>query len=133
MSAAENKTIVCQYFERIWNQRDLATAERLLDPACTARVSGQRVTGRDLLINRLHMAFATYDDLHFKVCDLLAEDDRVAARWKRCGTYHDLPTDKQVVVTGMSLFRVRDGRITDIWINADDLGEIQQLGLLEII
>jgi predicted ester cyclase len=130
MSAA-NKSIVCQYFERIWNQRDIDAVPRLIDPACTVRVSGQRVTGRDLLIHRLHMAFATYDDLHFKVCDLLAEDDRVAARWKRCGTYHDLATDRQVVVSGTSFFRLHDGRITDIWINADDLSEIQQLGLLE--
>ena len=37
---------------------------------------------------------------------------------------------KRVVVTGMSLFRLRDGRITDIWINADDLGELQQMGVL---
>lgn len=130
MSAAENKAIIRQYFECIWNQRDICTAEKLLDPACKARVSGHCVTGRDLLINRLHMAFATYADLHFKVCDLLAEDDRVYARWKRCGTYHDLPVDKQVVVTGMSLFRLREGRITDIWINADDLGELQQMGVL---
>jgi predicted ester cyclase len=130
MSTGENKAIICQYFEQVWNQRDLKAAERLLHPDCKARVSGQSASGRDLLIGRLHMAFATYADLHFKVCDLLAEEDRVAARWKRCGTYHDLPTDKQVVVTGMSLFRLRDGRITDIWINADDLGELQQMGVL---
>jgi predicted ester cyclase len=131
MSTLENKALIRQYFEQLWNQRDLTYAERLLDPACTARVSGQRVTGRACLIHRLHMAFATYADLHFQVCDLLAEDDRVMVRWKRCGTYHDLRGDKQVVVTGMSCFRLRGGRITDIWINADDLGELQQLGVLQ--
>ena len=73
MSTGENKAIICQYFEQVWNQRDLKSAERLLHPDCKARFSGQSANGRDVLIGRLPMAFSTYADLHFKVCDLLAE------------------------------------------------------------
>jgi predicted ester cyclase len=42
------------------------------------------------------------------------------------------PTGKVVVATGMNLFRLADGRIEEIWVEADDLGEMQQLGVVKL-
>jgi predicted ester cyclase len=39
------------------------------------------------------------------------------------------PTGRQVIVTGMNLFRIAGGKIVEIWLNADDLSELQQLGV----
>jgi predicted ester cyclase len=131
MSATTHKQIVSQYFEQVWNERDLSLIDRLMNPDVRARRSGQpALKGMAMVALAVEMALRQYEDLHFTVCELLAEGDMVAARWKRSTTYAEIPEDRQVTISGMSFFRLEDDRITDIWISADDLGELQQLHLI---
>ena len=39
------------------------------------------------------------------------------------------PTGKPVAMKGMTMVRVRDGKITDSWVNNDTGGLFQQLGV----
>ena len=53
--------------------------------------------------------------MHVTIDDLVAEGDKVAARYKWTGThqgmFNDIPaTGKQVTVTGLDLWRLRDGK-----------------------
>ncbi len=38
------------------------------------------------------------------------------------------PTGKAVEFAGVNIFRIRDGKIVEIWNHRDDLGLMQQLG-----
>ena len=40
------------------------------------------------------------------------------------------PTRRTLSLRGINIFRVRDGRITERWGRLDDLGFLQQLGVL---
>jgi predicted ester cyclase len=40
------------------------------------------------------------------------------------------PTGKQVTVSGFVITRFADGKAVEVWNNADDLGLLQQLGVL---
>jgi ketosteroid isomerase-like protein len=64
--------------------------------------------------------------------DVIAEGDRVLVRaTNRCEqeSFFGLPAAGTVqVFTAMFLFRVVDGRVAEIWRNADDLGRYLQLG-----
>src|SRR5262249_40663353 len=40
------------------------------------------------------------------------------------------PTGKSVRVTGMDIMRYRDGRVIELWSQFDDLGLLQQLGIV---
>jgi predicted ester cyclase len=40
------------------------------------------------------------------------------------------PTGKQVTATGMSVFRIANGKIVEHWGENDSLGVMQQLGLI---
>ena len=40
------------------------------------------------------------------------------------------PTGKTITVTGISIFRLADGKIQEITVNMDRLGQAQQLGWL---
>jgi predicted ester cyclase len=42
------------------------------------------------------------------------------------------PTGKEVVSTGMNLFRLVNGKIAEVWVESDDLGELQQLGVITL-
>jgi predicted ester cyclase len=79
--------------------------------------------------------FAAFPDIHFAVEDLIAEGDRVAARVTMRGTHQgDLmgipPTGKQVSWTGIEIDRIKDGKYVESWLNTDDLGLMQQLGVI---
>jgi predicted ester cyclase len=67
--------------------------------------------------------------------DILEEADRVAVRYRIRGTHRAellgaAGTGNPVEVTGMSIFRMRDGRAVECWQALDDLGLLQQIGAI---
>ena len=67
--------------------------------------------------------------------DLLIEGDKIATRWTCCGTHHGVfigmaPTGKRVTFTGMTLYRMAQGKIVEQWTVEDGVSLYQQLGLL---
>jgi len=76
-----------------------------------------------------------YGEPRFVVEDLIAEDDKVLLRWSFTGKHIGPimgvnPTGKQISVGGMNLFQMAGGKIVEFWVNAEDLGEVQQLGVV---
>ena len=74
-------------------------------------------------------------DWHMVIDEMIAEGDRVMARWTFFGTqqgeYYGLPpTNKQVTYSGINIFRIADGKIAEIWDISDRLWLWQQLGVL---
>jgi predicted ester cyclase len=66
---------------------------------------------------------------------MVAEADLVAAfvsyRSTHTGSFMGHPaTGKVVRVTGMDIMRYRDGQVVELWSQFDDLGLLQQLGIV---
>ncbi len=129
-----NKAVARRYLEQFWNGDDpaviagIAAAEVIGHPT-----PGETLQGRDILVQRHGGLRRIYGDPRFVVEDLIAEGDKVLLRWsftgKHIGTIMGAePTGKQITVGGMNLFQLADGKIVEFWVNADDLGELQQLG-----
>lgn len=75
-------------------------------------------------------------DLVIIVDDIVAEGDRVAVRWTATGTNtgegNGLPaTGKKVTATGMTFWRMKNGKIAEEWGLVDMLSVMRQLGLLQ--
>jgi steroid delta-isomerase-like uncharacterized protein len=69
------------------------------------------------------------EDLH----DIVASGDTVATRWVLTGSlqqeFMGIPASGQSIrVEGMNFYRLKDGRVTDIWTQFDGLSMMQQLG-----
>ena len=85
---------------------------------------------------QLTMLFrSAFPGFHDEIEDILAEGDKVAARWRfratNSGSFQGMPpTGKAVDVTATGIFRVVDGKVTDNWVNLDALGLMQQLGVI---
>ena len=67
--------------------------------------------------------------------DLIAEGDKVVARSTLRGTHQGQwrgapPTGKSVTFTVTQTYRYVDGKVAEIWQNADILSFVQQLGLI---
>lgn len=73
-----------------------------------------------------------FPDLRFTVDDLIAEGDKVTMRWTWRGTHTGRfrafePTGRSVTATGIVIYRFRDGKIVEGWLETDRLGVIEQL------
>ena len=67
--------------------------------------------------------------------EMIAEGDRVMVRWTFRGVHEGEhmgipPTHKPVIFSGIYIFRIQDGRISEVWNLWDQVGEWQQLGIL---
>jgi predicted ester cyclase len=69
--------------------------------------------------------------------DLNAEGDKVMERWTQTMTHTGVSifgapagTGKKVKTTGISLYRIANGKIVEHWAEMDSLGVLQQLGLM---
>ena len=74
-------------------------------------------------------AFGSFD---FEVTELIAEGDRVYARWRQVGCHvgpvdGHAPTHLPVVEVASAVYRVEAGRIVEYWIQVDRLGTDLQL------
>lgn len=135
MSTEENKDIVRRFFEVGPSKGDLSEANKLLSPDFTLHVPlpcSPGVQG----INEVIIACRTaFHDLNVTVEDMVAEGDKIAARFTAHGIHKGAfmglpPTDKPISMTGIEIFCIEGGKIAEIWGEANLLGLMQQLGIV---
>ncbi|HEY7537960.1 MAG TPA: ester cyclase [Gaiellaceae bacterium] len=78
---------------------------------------------------------SAFPDLERTIVDLVAEGDKVVARWTATGTntgpFQGMPpSGKRATSSGITVFRVADGRIVEEWSESDMLGLLQQIGAI---
>ena len=135
MSTEDNKALVRRTYDVI-NKRNLKAIDELVDPNYVGHIPAfPPVQG----IEGLQQVFSTYltafPDMTGTIEDLIAEGDKVAARLTFRGTHTGPmmgipPTGKQVTLSAMNIFRVANGKFVEQWVNSDDLGLMQQLGVI---
>jgi steroid delta-isomerase-like uncharacterized protein len=136
MSIEENKAIVRRYLEEAWNQRNLAVIDELVAPNLIQHIRNVP-PGRQGVHQFFGMLFNAFPDVHLTVEDMLAEGDTVVWRFTVRGTHQGsfrgiAPSGKRVVLTGIAISRLQDGRLAENWNETDDLGLLQQLGAVPV-
>ena len=81
------------------------------------------------------MLFTAFPDLQFTIDDLLAARDKVVARFTARGTqtgeFQSIPaTGRTAAVSGIAIYRVSEGKVVEQWLEYDQLGLLQQLGVI---
>lgn len=85
----------------------------------------------EALTDRLRVAFS---DMHFTLLDVIVCDDRVVVRWTmeatHAGPLNGIPaTGKRVQQRANVIYRMKDGKIAEIWAQMDQVGMLRQLGI----
>ena len=129
--STENKNTVRRFFEE-----GLIAFDELLDPAFILHDAPSGLPPGIEGCKVIDVTFRTaFPDYKHTIHDLIAEGDKVVARWTFHGTnegdFQGLPpTGKKVTIPGISVFRLVDGKIMDDWTISDTFGLMQQLGAI---
>jgi hypothetical protein len=80
---------------------------------------------------------AGFPDLRVTIDDRIAEGDKVVTRWTIHGTHTGNlfgmpPTGQAMTMTGISIYRIAEGKMVEGWVQYDQLGMMQQLGLAPV-
>ena len=130
-----NTVVIRRYFDQWANHGDTTAADTLMATNLVLRNPPAIVHSLAEYKQSMAKFHAAFPDLHFTVEDIIAERDRVVVRWTlratHLGEYQGrAPTGKRMTVTGMSLFRMSEGKIQETWVNMDRWGMMEQLGWL---
>jgi steroid delta-isomerase-like uncharacterized protein len=132
-----NKNTVRRLFEEVWNKGNLQVTDDLFTPNYSHHDSSTRDVGRgpESEKKRATLYRTAFPDLRLTVEDIIAEGETVVARWSCRGTHKgDLngiaPTGKHVNLTGISIARFTNGKMSEGFVNWDALSLMQQLGVV---
>jgi hypothetical protein len=141
MSIEENKILVRRYFEDAPYNPDVC--DEIYAPSFRFHTIQHASITPQVVESTPQSEKAAYEWLRsvwssswrMTVDEMIAENNRVMVRWTFYGTqdgeFSGLPpTHKQVVYSGINIFRIEDGRIAEIWDISDRLWLWQQLGVL---
>ncbi len=119
-----NKAVVRRLVDEVLNAGRLDMIDDLYSPALA------RTARRWIAPFR-----ASFPDVRMEVIELIAEDDKVVGRFTCSGTHvrewrGHAPTGRRFeTVDEVSIFRLSEGKIVDVWSIEDTLGRLDQLGL----
>jgi steroid delta-isomerase-like uncharacterized protein len=113
-------------FTELFSSGDEALADEVLSPDVVFH--GTAGDGELRGIEELKRFVAEYrrafPDAVSTVEDQIAEDDKVVTRWRASGTGRG----RQFAMDGVTIERIADGRIAEVWVARDELGLLRQLG-----
>lgn len=124
---------------RAFNQGDIEAFVATMSVGAVNHTAIPEAQGRDgarVIAKKLRAAFP---DMTMTIDDMICEGSKVACRLTVTGTNtgalefvrRPLPaTGRAFTTTHIHVFRIEDGLIVERWAERDDLGMLQQLGLL---
>jgi len=132
---AQNKAIVRRFYEA-FSANDQAAMKDVLAPELVAYTHGDpNPASREAMLQTIHDWNAAFET-NFTIEEQIAEGDKVATHLTtraihNGGEYMGLPaTGKQAEVSGISIERIKDGKIVERQVSTDWHGMMQQLGLV---
>lgn len=135
----ENKALIHRWFAEVWNQGRAEAIDELFAADGIAHgladETGQPLRGPAAFKSFFHQFRGAFPNIEVIVEDTVAEGDKVAARCTVRGQHTGeglgmAASNKQIEITGMTMIRVKNGKIVEGWNNFDFMGLFKQIGVL---
>jgi steroid delta-isomerase-like uncharacterized protein len=136
MSTDRTDSLFRRLFENAFNQGTFAVVDELVaSNGVTHSVAWGMPHNREGLKQLIALFRSAFPDLHCTVDDEISAGDKVAAHWTMRGTHKgpflgNPPTHRPIVVQGISFARTENGQIAEEWTLLDQMGMLQQLGIV---
>ncbi len=130
----KNKNFINAYTEDFWNKQNTAAFEKyyasdFIEHTANEDLNFEQTEGLS------QAYFTAFPDLNITTDLLVAEGDKVTKVWTATCTHNGelmgIPaTGKRITVKGIEVFRIADGKIAELWSSMDNLGMMQQIGVI---
>lgn len=136
MPAEEKASIVKKWFEEVFTIGDPNAVDRLAvkDIIIHSQGHDEGSVGTENFKNWLSWYCESFVDRTWSVHDTIEEGNKIVARYTGYSTYKggllEIPSnDQKVKETGIIIFLIEKGEITEQWCEMSDLQVVQQLGV----
>ena len=136
MSAEDNKALVRRFVDEVQSGGNTD----LIDEICSAEFVNHSASpglpaDREGIKILTTMFKGAFPDSYFTVEDMIAEGDKVVTRKTFHGTHEGEfmgipPSGRTVNVSLIDVVRISDGQVVEHWSVGDNLGMMQQLGVI---
>ena len=128
---------IVRRWSQLWNaQGDLMLIDEIIAPNFASHSAPPGIpAGREGFRQWLMIFRDGFADLYAEIEDVIIDGDKAVMRFSGGGTqtgefFGIPPTGKQARLTGINILRIANGQIVEHWGNSDDLGFLQQLGVI---
>jgi len=135
LTAQENKQVLRRFTDEFINTGDPSLAEELVSPDAVfhAPTSPEPLRGPEGYLQLLGMLRAAFPDVQWTLEEMVAEGDKVAARFTMRGTHQGpflglSPSGRAFTATSMAFYRLEDGKILEENGMPDMASIMQQIG-----
>jgi predicted ester cyclase len=132
MGLEENKNLVLGYFEEVLSNRNLELLDKYFDQ--NLLFNGRPL--KNIQFGGFLKSFylTPFPDFHTTIENQFAKGDRVVTRVYLHGTHKGeffgvFPTNNEIKILGITIDRIIDGKVKEMWHQADIWGLLQQLGV----
>jgi steroid delta-isomerase-like uncharacterized protein len=136
MEAERNKALILRLWDESVNKGNLAVIDELVAPhyAADDPVSAEPPRGPAAAKRVVTLFRTAFPDIQFTADEVIAEGNRVVARWTARGTHRGPflgvpPTGRTVTLRIVDILTVEEGKLTGMWALFDRLDVLQQLGV----
>ena len=136
MSPEDNKALVRRFVDEVQSKGNTDLIDEICSPEFVNHSAPQGLRADLEGIKILTTMFkGAFPDSYFTVEDMIAEGDKVVTRKTFHGTHEGEfmgipPSGRPVNVSLIDVVRISDGRVVEHWSVGDNLGMMQQLGVI---
>lgn len=137
----EYETFMHRWFEEVWNNQN----EEAINEMCAEDVvangltdaEGNTICGVEAYKNLFRTFLSAYPDMKITVEDTISEGDKIAARCRVSATHTGeglgiAPTNQPLEFTGITIVKLKDGKIVEAWNEFDFMKMYSQVGALTL-
>jgi steroid delta-isomerase-like uncharacterized protein len=131
----KNLELTRRWFEEVWNQQKTEAIHEMMSTECVSHNTsedGEVLRGPEAFAGLQRKLLGAFPDIRIVVEEAFGAGDMVALRWS--ATMHHKgeglgmpPTGAAIHLTGMSMARIRDGKIIENWDEWDKLAMFQKI------
>lgn len=129
----EKKALCRRFLESADRAGSLEAGSDLLAPDFVVHPPSQPPGGREMFLHFGSVMFAAFPDLQHTFDEQIAVGDRVVNRLTMRGThrgdFQGVPaTGRPIEYQAITIYRIMDGKLAELWFVADFLALMQQIG-----
>lgn len=118
------KEIAKKYSNRVWNAKDIAIIDELVDQEILIHSLFGDFHGKEAMKEVVRNWLRGFPNLRVDPDFVIVENDLVSIQWHAQGTHQGefkgrKPTGKSVSYSGMTIYRIKNGKITEYWAYLD--------------